>query len=102
MSSSARPGAPFSERDGYGPPVGNLTLPRLRSYSSPFRHADCSHDYESEHGHGFVGVGAWWSFRSRGSPATDLSTGCAQKTCASAFTATTNTCRGGQPLTRGL
>ena len=41
-------------RRGYGPPVpGNLTLPTPNAYRSPFRHADGSHDWETELRYGF-------------------------------------------------
>jgi 2,2-dialkylglycine decarboxylase (pyruvate) len=41
-------------RRGYGPPVpGNLTLPTPNAYRSPFRHADGSHDWETELQYGF-------------------------------------------------
>ncbi|MGC7095001.1 aspartate aminotransferase family protein [Amycolatopsis lurida] len=54
MTSGAA-GATFSAgRRGYGPPVpGNLTLPTPDAYRSPFRHADGSHDWETELDYGF-------------------------------------------------
>ncbi len=46
-------------RRGYGPPMpGSLTLPTPNAYRSPFRHADGTHDWESELDYGFAMVDA--------------------------------------------
>lgn len=46
-------------RRGYGPAMpGSLTLPTPNAYRSPFRHADGSHDWESELAYGFGMVDA--------------------------------------------
>lgn len=41
-------------RRGYGPVVGNLTLPAPDALHSPFRHPDGSHDWRTELEHGFA------------------------------------------------
>lgn len=46
-------------RRGYGPAMpGSLTLPTPNAYRSPFRHADGTHDWESELEYGFGMVDA--------------------------------------------
>ncbi|MDG4667071.1 aspartate aminotransferase family protein [Mycobacterium sp. 236(2023)] len=46
-------------RRGYGPAMpGSLTLPTPNAYRSPFRHADGTHDWESELAYGFAMIDA--------------------------------------------
>src|SRR5690349_20083958 len=46
-------------RHGYGPAMpGSLTLPTPNAYRSPFRHADGTHDWESELAYGFAMIDA--------------------------------------------
>ncbi|GAA3873350.1 aspartate aminotransferase family protein [Streptomyces sedi] len=57
MTSGAAAATYSAGRRGYGPTVpGNLTLPTPNAYRSPFRHADGSHDWETELAHGFAAV----------------------------------------------
>ena len=54
MTSGAAAATFSAGRRGYGPPVpGNLALPTPDAYRSPFRHADGSHDWETELAFGF-------------------------------------------------
>ncbi len=54
MTSGAAAATFSAGRRGYGPPMpGNLTLPTPNAYRSPFRHADGSHDWETELQYGF-------------------------------------------------
>lgn len=49
MTSGAAAATFSAGRRGYGPPIpGNLALPTPDAYRSPFRHADGSHDWETE------------------------------------------------------
>lgn len=49
MTSGAASATYSAGRRGYGPAMpGNLTLPTPNAYRSPFRHADGSHDWETE------------------------------------------------------
>ncbi|WP_139978276.1 aspartate aminotransferase family protein [Nocardioides litoris] len=57
MTSGAASATFSAGRRGYGPPVpGNLVLPTPNAYRSPFRHADGSHDWETELHYGFAMV----------------------------------------------
>ncbi|KAB8165828.1 aminotransferase class III-fold pyridoxal phosphate-dependent enzyme [Streptomyces sp. 3MP-14] len=59
MTSGAAAATYSAGRRGYGPTVpGNLTLPTPNAYRSPFRHADGSHDWETELAYGFAAVDA--------------------------------------------
>jgi 2,2-dialkylglycine decarboxylase (pyruvate) len=59
MTSGAASATFSAGRRGYGPPMpGNLTLPTPNAYRSPFRHADGSHDWETELAYGFGVVDA--------------------------------------------
>ncbi|MEJ2885150.1 aspartate aminotransferase family protein [Actinomycetospora aeridis] len=54
MTSGAAAATFSAGRRGYGPPIpGNLALPTPDAYRSPFRHADGSHDWETELDFGF-------------------------------------------------
>jgi 2,2-dialkylglycine decarboxylase (pyruvate) len=54
MTSGAAAATFSAGRRGYGPTMpGNLTLPTPNGYRSPFRHADGSHDWQSELDFGF-------------------------------------------------
>jgi 2,2-dialkylglycine decarboxylase (pyruvate) len=55
MTAAASAATYSAGRKGYGPAVpGNLVLPTPNAYRSPFRHADGSHDWQSELDHGFA------------------------------------------------
>ena len=59
MTSGAASATFSAGRRGYGPPMpGNLTLPTPNAYRSPFRHADCTYDWEAELEYGFALVDA--------------------------------------------
>ncbi|GAA4910560.1 2,2-dialkylglycine decarboxylase (pyruvate) [Actinomycetospora succinea] len=54
MTSGAAAATFSAGRRGYGPPIpGNLALPTPDAYRSPFRHADGTHDWETELDFGF-------------------------------------------------
>ncbi|MCH1868430.1 aspartate aminotransferase family protein [Nocardioides sp. CFH 31398] len=66
MTTGARATTFSAGRKGYGPAVpGSLVLPTPNAYRSPFRHADGSHDWETELDFGFSLVDQ----QSTGSPA---------------------------------
>ena len=55
MTAAASAATYSAGRKGYGPSVpGNLTLPTPNAYRSPFRHADGTHDWQTELDHGFA------------------------------------------------
>ncbi|GAA4775872.1 aspartate aminotransferase family protein [Actinomycetospora chlora] len=57
MTSGAAAATFSAGRRGYGPTIpGNLALPTPDAYRSPFRHADGSHDWETELEFGFDAV----------------------------------------------
>jgi 2,2-dialkylglycine decarboxylase (pyruvate) len=59
MSSGASSATYSAGRVGYGPPMpGCFALPTPNAYRSPFRHADGSHDWETELSYGFAMIDA--------------------------------------------